>query len=397
MLAVHGTCAPKFDRVRDAFVANFAERGEIGAAVSVWHEGEKVVDLWAGTADVDTKRPWNEDTLGVLFSATKGLVATCLRMLADRGQLDIDAPVTRYWPEFGQKGKERVTVGTLLDHRAGLVGLDYPIGFDDLEDQPARVAPHLAAQAPAWEPGTAQGYHGVTFGLYAAELFRRVEGRTIGAFLRDEVAGPLGADVHMGIPDSLEPRVATLIPTSREKFTRIIPAMILGYGVEGRIYRSALRRSSDTARAFANPSVLGIRGVPNFNLPRVHQMELPWANAVATASGLARVYAAMAHGGQIDDVRLVSPEALDEVKRRRSWAMDRVLHKQMGFSLGFLKDEPHLFSPNRESFGHPGAGGALGWADPVRNVSIGYVMNRMSWRLRSPRAVALAQAVNRSL
>jgi len=396
MAEVRGDAAPRFRAVLDAFAENFDARDEVGASLCVWHEGEKVVDLWGGVADPETGRPWEADTLGLVFSVTKGLSATALLMLADRGLLDHDVPVAHYWPGFAAAGKGDVRVRTLLNHRAGVCAIDAPLTLDDLEDPVHRVVPALEAQRPLWEPDTAQGYHGVSFGPYAAELFRRVAGKTLGTFLREEVAGPLGADVHLGLPASEEPRVARVIPSSTwTRLTRALPAGLLGYGVEGRILRAAVRPKTLTARAFANPKALGATGLSNFNTARVHRMELPWANGIVSARGLARVYAALAHGGSLDGVRLVSPEIVSEVMRRQSWGMDRVLRKTMGFSLGFVKEEPHLFSPYREAFGHPGMGGSLGLADPPRHLAIGYVCNHMSWKLRSPRALALAHAIYR--
>ncbi len=398
MAEIFGEVAPRFTKVLDAFTENFEARGEVGASVCVWHEGRKVVDLWGGVADPVTQRPWTEDTIGLMFSATKGLAATALLMLADRGVLDLDATVATYWPAFAQAGKASMTVRTLLNHRGGLCALDRPLSLDDLEDPVNRVAPVLEAQAPMWAPGSAQGYHAISFGPYVAELFRRVAGRTVGDFLRTEITGPLGADLFLGLPPEATPRVARLLPTTgRDKLTRLLPAVALGYGVEGRLFRSFLDPRSATRAAFSVTPELGARSIETFNAPRVHRMEMPWANGIGNARGLARVYAALAHGGSIDGVRLVSREILREVEARQSWGFDRVLCKPMGFSLGFVKEEPHLFSPTLESFGHPGLGGSLGWADGKRNLSIGYVMNQMTWKLRSPKALALCHAVYASL
>jgi CubicO group peptidase (beta-lactamase class C family) len=373
------------------FEENFVRRAEIGASVCVWMDGEKVVDLWGGLADFPAARPWEEDTLGFLFSSTKGLTALAMLMLADRGKLDHDARVAEYWPEFAQNGKERITVRQLLNHRSGLSAIDHPLSLDDLEDS-ARVAPALEAQEPLWEPGTAQGYGGVSFGAYVAELFRRIEGRSIGRFLADEVAGPLGVDVHLGLPAELDARVATVVlPRRRDRILRMVPRLIWGRGVEGRVFRAFADKTSATARAFANPADLGPRGLHNVNTPRVRQMELPWMNGITNARSLASVYAALTNVHP-SGVRLVAPELLEEVQRRQSWQVDRVLRKPMGFSLGFVKEESHLFSPYSEAFGHPGAGGCVGFADPPRRLAFGYVMNRMDWRLRSPRCLALCHA-----
>ncbi|MEZ4402381.1 MAG: serine hydrolase domain-containing protein [Kofleriaceae bacterium] len=395
---VHGTVAAGWEPVSATFAASLARGEEWGGSVSVWHRGRVVVDLWGGVADRATRAPWQADTITTVFSATKGLVALCFLMLADRGQLDYDAPVARWWPAFAAAGKADVTVRTLLNHRSGLVALDRPITLDDLAQRPDHVAALLAAQAPRWAPGTDQGYHAVTYGLYAGELFRRVAGESLGRFLAREVAAPLGADVHLGLAEADEVRVATNHPaTTAERVLKIVPKLLFHRGVEGRVYRQvALGR--DAARAFGNPRELGPTGVANFNTRRVHALELPWCNGITNGRGLARVYAALAAGGTVDGVRLVGAQAVAGLAPRQSWAeRDRVLRKPLGWSQGFLKDEPHLFSPNPASFGHAGAGGALGWCDPAAQLAIGYATCKMDHRVRSRRAVALCHAIYRAL
>jgi len=360
----------------------------------VWHAGEVVVDLWGGMADVERQRPWEADTLTTVFSCTKALVALAFLMLHDRGQLDYDAPVSRYWPEFGSHGKERISVRTLLNHRAGLHGLDGPVTLDDIEQRPEEVAHLLERQSPRWTPGQDQGYHGVTYGLYADVLFRRIAGESIGTFLRREVTKPLGADAFLGLPVEHEGRVATNYPvTTRERLLRIIPKAAGSRGTEGRVYRSVMS-GGDAAKAFAYPRELGPAGISNFNTRRVHALELPWGNGIANGRGLCRVFAALANGGELDGVQLVRAEVIEPVMRRQGWSeRDRVLNKSVGWSQGFLKEGPAVFSPNNESFGHSGAGGALVWADPVAKVAIGYAMNKMDHMIRSPRALALCRAV----
>lgn len=394
--AAHGTVAPGWEPVRDVFAGSLARGEEWGGNVCVWHDGRVVVDVWGGVASRATAAPWRADTITTVFSATKGMVALCFLMLADRGQLDYDAPIARWWPAFAAAGKGEVSVRTLLNHRSGLIGLDTPITLDEVAIRPDHVAELLAAQAPRWAPGTDQGYHAVTYGLYAQELFRRITGETLGQFLAREVAGPLGADVHLGLAATDEARVATNHPaTTAERVFKILPKLLFHRGLEGRVYRQvALGR--DTAFAFATPRELGPSGISNFNAPRVHAMELPWCNAIASGRGLCRVYAALAAGGTLDGVRIVGADTLAPLAARQSWAeRDRVLRKPLGWSQGFLKEEPHLFSPNQASFGHAGAGGALGWCDPVARVAIGYVTAKMDHRVRSRRAVALCHAIYR--
>ena len=389
---------PGFEPVREAFEANFRERGELGAAFCVIHRGRRVVDLHGGWADRASRRPWEADTLGTIFSSTKGLAATCFLMLADRGDLDYDTPLGDIWPEMGRAGRGDITVRTLLNHRAGLCAIDAPLSLDDLED-PERTEAALVAQVPLWEPGTGQGYHGVSFGPYASAVFRRLAGKSLGTFLAQEVAGPLGADVHLGLPEALDDRVATLYPVGvGERLFRGVPWVVrYPRSVERRLIRALMRPASLTARAFASPAALGQKGLKNFNLPRVRRMELAWANGIASARGLARVYSALSARGAVDGVQLCRPETLHPVYGRQSFEMDKVILKPLGWSQGFIKEQPHLFSPAPEAFGHPGAGGPLGFADPTRELAFGYVMNRMDFRLRSPRCLALCHAVYRAL
>lgn len=396
-MRVHGTTAPGFEPVRRTFARN-AFRGEWGGALSVWHDGRFVVDLWAGLSDQRRRTPWQPDTLATVFSSTKGLVALCFLMLADRGKLDYDAPVAEYWPEFAAADKGGITVRTLLNHRAGLIGLDRAVTLDTIEHHPDEVARVLAEQRPLWQPGSDQGYHGVTYGLYAAELFCRITGESPGAFLKREVAEPLAADVHLGLAAEHEHRVATNYPTTKAEFALLaLPKLFVHRGTEGRVYRSAVF-GGDASRAFAHPRELGPSGLHNFNTRRVHALELPWGNGIASARGLAKVYAGLANGGELDGVRLVSRAALEPIFARQSWSeRDRVLCKALGWSQGFLKEETHLFSPNPESFGHPGAGGALGWCDPKARVAIGYVTGKMAHHIRSPRALALCRSIYRCL
>lgn len=397
-VVLSGTVHPDFERVRATFQAGFDSGEEWGGSVAVWHAGELVVDLWGGLADVERGRVWERDTLATVFSCTKGLVALAFLMLADREQLDYGAPVARYWPEFAAQGKGAITVRTLLNHRAGLLALSEPITLDDIAARPEHVAAVLARQTPHWTPGEDQGYHAVTYGLFAAELFRRIAGESLGSFLRREVAQPLGADIHLGLPVEHETRVAVNYPvTTRERLTKIVPKALASDSTEGRVYRSVLR-GGDAARAFAHPRELGPAGVQNFNTRRVHALELPWGNGIANARGLCRVFAALANGGELDGVRLVRPEAIEPVRRERGWSeRDRVLNKPVGWSLGFLKENAGLFAAHAEGFGHAGAGGSLAWADPLDRVAIGYAMNKMDHMIRSPRALALCAAVRESV
>lgn len=388
---ISGEVAPGWEPVADAFRENFAKRGEVGASVCMIERGRVVVDLWGGHASPGV--PWRKDTLTLVFSATKGLVALCFLVLADRGRLDYDAPVSRYWPEMARNFPD-VTVRTLLNHRAGTSAVDVPIRLADFAD-PDRVAAILADQRPTWKPGSDQGYGATSWGMYAAELFRRAAGESVGTFFRREIAGPLGADAWIGAPPEVDARVSTLIPTNRrDRILYQLPAMLRRRG-DGQVFRNvAFFRSSLTRRALANPVDIGPEGMEVFNRAEVRRAELAWCNALTTAAALARIYAATV--GEIDGKRLVSAEAIRPLRHRQSTGVDRVMCREMGFSQGFLKDDPTLFSPNPASFGHPGSGGSLGWVDPDRQLAIGYTMNRMDWRIRSPRATALCHAAYRS-
>lgn len=352
-----------------------------------------MLDLWGGVAHTEANAPWRRDTVGVIFSSTKGLTAICMLMLVDRGLLDLDAPIATYWPELATDGRASLTTRTILNHRSGLCAVDRPLTLEDLGD-PATLAEAMEAQAPLWEPGTDQGYHGVTMGILAGEIFRRVTGENIGTFFAREVAGAVRADAWIGLPPDVRERMATVYPPrATTKLFKALPQMLTDT-VEGRVYRAALRRESTTSRAFRNPAYLGPRGIPNYNDPRVHALELPWANGVANARGLSRIYAALIGGDDWEGPRLVSDESLLPLHGRQSWSeRDRVILKPLGFSQGFIKEEGQLFSRNPSAFGHPGAGGILGWCDPDAGLAIGYVMNQMDFRIRSPRAIALCHAL----
>lgn len=395
---LHGEVAPGFERVADAFADNFVRRGEVGASVCVVQAGTTVVDLWGGWADRERARPWERDTVAILFSATKGLAAMTVLALVDAGLLDYDRPVADYWPGFAAAGKAAITVRTLMNHRAGLHAIERPIALADLAD-PDRFVPALEAQRPLWPPGHDQGYHAVSYGLYVGELVRRVTGKRLGEVFAQRIASPLGLadDLWIGTPAAAEPRVARLYPVdTRTRLTAVVPRLLTGLTHEGRVYRAFARRSSDTARAFANPPELGPRGIARYGSREVRALDLPWANGVGHARSLAAAYAGLL--GHAAAAPLVSRARLAEVFARQSWsAEDRVLLKPLGWSQGFLKEEAHLFSPDPQSFGHAGAGGILGWAVPRAELAIGYVMNRMDFHIRSPRALALARAVNACL
>ncbi|MFD7957963.1 serine hydrolase domain-containing protein [Streptomyces ardesiacus] len=390
---VHGTVAGGFEPVRDAFVRNFTALGERGAAVAVYRDGRKVVDLWAGTRDVDGTAPWRRGTAQVVRSATKGVAAAVPLLLHRRGELDLDAPVGEYWPEFKAHGKERVLVRHVLNHRAGLPVLDRPLTPEDVLD-PLRGPAAVAAQAPVWEPGTDHGYHALTYGWLLDELVRRVNGgRGAGEWIADEIAGPLGLDLWVGLPAAEEAagragRVGRLEePEPSANGPRLRPkrAVTEAYGDP----------DSLTRRAFA-----AITPFPDQNDPVYRAAALPAANGIATADGLARFYAALI--GEVDgvtrSVRLFDPATTELARAEESAGPDRVLVVNTRFGLGYMLHGSASPFLSAGSFGHPGRGGSLGFADPEAGIALGYVTNGFRKTVTAdPRAQALVRAVRASL
>lgn len=398
---VRGHVAPGFEGVEAEFRRNLVERGEIGASLFATLHGEVVIDLSGGVIDTATGQPWERDTRTVVWSATKGLVAIGFLILTDRGQIEMDVPVARYWPGFAREGKEWITVRDLLNHRAGLINLPSTLRVEDLA-RPDEVAEILERAKPAWRPGSNQGYHAITWGSFAGELFRRVAGVSVGQFLAAEVFGPLEADTAIGvaIDDPIRAKIAPVMPFAKnDLLLHAVPEALIGHTCETRVFRRLIgRRKSETSQAFRSGPSLGSRRLHALNDPLIQAIELPWCGAVTSAEGLARCYTPLALGGTWAGVKLCRPETITPVTKFQSWSeRDLVLQKPIGWSQGFTKDEPHLISPSDEAFGHTGMGGSVGIADPSTGLALGYVMNRMDWRIRSPRCIALCRAVYRAL
>jgi CubicO group peptidase (beta-lactamase class C family) len=382
------------------FSALLAEGEETGGAIAVYVRGLPVARLWGGFADVASKRPWEADSRVVVFSVTKGLTAMALHLLAARGKFEWEAPVASVWPGFAASGKGAVTFRQLFNHRAGLCAIDVPLTLVDCIGAGAdptsrdRVRSALETQRPAWQPGTDQGYHAISFGLYAREVFRAIASESIGTFLKRELFDPLGSDARLGADATFDDRVATLYPPSlATRLAGMIAAIASGSSNEARVARSIVARDSLTRRAFQNPRN-GPEGLLAYNGVAVRRAELPWGSATSSADGLARAYIPFANGGEHEGRSYFDAATLTPLFTRQSWSdQDRVLQKPLGWSQGFLKEEPDVFSPHRESFGHAGMGGSIGWCDPVAGVSLGYVTNRMDWRVRSTRAKALFRAL----
>ena len=393
-----GSYADGFESVARQFARQLKDGEEIGASFAVYRKGKCVIDLWGGKADIETNTPWERDTRVCLFSVTKGFVAMALHLLADRGLLDWDAPVTDYWPDFGKNGKESITVKTLLGHRGGLAFLDAPLSLDDCTD-PSRNEVLLKAledQRPAWPVGKDQGYHAITFGMYARELFERItDGKDLGHFLREELFDELGSDVYLGTPASLDHLFATLYPPAKPaRVAKMLSnAFINRQSTEARVFKQFLTPRSTMRQSLLNPSIPN-DDITLYNQPPVRRTVLGWASATGSAQGVARAYLPFAAQGRFNSKTFFDDKTLANTYRRQGWSSnDLVLQKPVGWSNGFCKEERHLFSPNPESFGHPGMGGALGWADPIEEITIGYAMNRMDWRIRSPRIVNLCRVL----
>ncbi|MEV3859598.1 serine hydrolase domain-containing protein [Streptomyces sp. NPDC050095] len=383
---MNGTTAPGFEGVRTAFAENLAARGERGAAVVVHRDGHKVVDLYAGTRDVDGTEPWQPGTAQILRSATKGLAAAALLLLHQRGQLDLAAPVGAYWPGFKAHGKEGVLVRDVLAHRAGVPALDRRLTPAQAAD-PDLAAAAVAAQPPVWTPGTDHGYHAQTYSWLTGELVRRVTGRSIGAYVAEEIAGPLGADAWIGLPADqahragrvgpVEPPAVPGGPRSRPK-----PALVEAYTNPA----SLTRRAFDT-----------ISPAPDENDPGYRAAELPGSNGIGTAEGLARFYASLI--GELDGgQRLFTADTLRLARAEASSGPDRVLVVPSRFGLGYMLHgvASPLLGPG--SFGHPGRGGALGFADPESGIAFGYVTNGMQKGVTAdPRAQALVKSVREAV
>ncbi|QXQ07356.1 beta-lactamase family protein [Sphingosinicellaceae bacterium] len=367
-VTVHGVCDRRFAAVREEFERNFETRGEVGAAVAISLRGEPVVDLWAGTADRDSGRPWQKQTSVVVFSATKGMAATCLHMLADRGELDFDAPVASYWPEFAANGKAGVTVAMVMSHQAGLPVWHEPLPERAMLDWEL-VTGRLAEQAPQWEPGTTHGYHAMSLGFLEGEIFRRIAGRTIGSFLADEVAGPLGAEVWIGLPEAEEINVATTYLAETNPTSPIFSKLMAEPEWFG--WKLITNTGGDGAAAMVNSR-------------ERHAAEIPAAGGIATARGLARLYAPLSADGSMDGIRLVAADAVPLMSKIRAASdIDTVLRVPTTFTLGFSKcwgdrrlgQGEHVIL-GEHAFGTPGLGGSIGFADPEAGMSFGYVMNQ---------------------
>ncbi len=384
-IEIHGHADDGFGAVADAFTDNFESHGELGAGFSLYVDGVQRVDLWGGVADKSTGTPWTDRTLQLVFSTTKGATAICVAKLVQAGKLSYDDKVAHHWPEFAANGKGEITVGQMMSHQAGLIGVDAPITFDEIM-QVAPVVAALQEQTPLWEPGTAHGYHALTYGWLAGELVRRIDGRRIGQFFADEVAAPLELDFWIGLPESEEPRVSMFesSPPPEDPAILELMMMVMGPGTNG-------------YRALSLDGRISIAGGENhFNRRAVHATEMPAANGITNAGSLARMYAATI--GEVDGVRLLDHDTIQLARTERVNGPDLSLVGPTRFGSGFWLHNDLGPMIQDGSFGHPGAGGSLGFANPELGIGYGYVMNQMGGGIAGdPRTIALNAAVLASL
>ena len=391
---IDGDADAGYGKVADAFRANFAAGREVGAALAVYRDGVKVVDLWGGYRNGITKAPWQRDTIVNMFSTTKGVASLAVTLAASRGLISYDAKVADYWPEFAEAGKADVTVRQLLSHQAGLSALDAPLRLADLKDRD-KLSAVLAAQAPAWPPGSRHGYHALTLGWYESELIRHTDpaGRTLGEFFADEVAAPLDLDLHIGLPASVErDRVAHLHGWPRAEALLHLNAMA------PRLALALLNPFGLTGRTVNLPN--DVDAMRDFNREEVRTVEIPAANGIGDARAVAKAYGCVATGGS--ELGLTT-DTLDALTRSAvaptGGIKDKVLHVDSVFSLGYCKPVSHFcFGSSDKAFGTPGLGGSFGFADPDTGVGFAYVMNRLGFHLWSdPREIGVRQALFRDV
>jgi len=378
MQSVAGHVGRGYEAVREAFANNFAAHGDSGAACCVYRGDEPVVDLWAGFADGARRDPWREDTIQLVFSATKGVTAVCAHLLVERGGLDLDAPIAAYWPEFAANGKADIPLRWVLSHRAGLAAVEGDLTLEQvLASEPVVAA--IAAQAPNWEPGTAHGYHARSYGWIVGEVVRRVTGRSLGRFFADEIAAPLGLDFWIGLPAAQQARCARIIPPAGG-----MPSLA-----------ELLGPDSLTARVMSGPSNL-FDYDEMWNHPELRAAEMPSSNGVGSARALARLYAALI--GAVDGIRVLAPDTVSAACVPHAEGPDRVILLPSRYGLGFTLQPMLAPGASGAAFGHPGAGGSLAFADPAARLSFAYVTTQMKFELNGDaRSQELVAAVYKSL
>ncbi|MGI9292983.1 MAG: serine hydrolase domain-containing protein [Pseudomonadales bacterium] len=378
-IEIHGYCAPGFAPVKDAFAENFSNRGEAGAAFSVYRCGDRVVDIWAGTRDRHDRLPWQEDTIVNVFSASKGVVALCALQLQEQGLLDFTEPVARYWPEFAAHGKADIRIEQVLCHRSGLAAIWQDIEDSRVYDWQAMVEV-MEQERPYWPPGSAQGYQVFTYGWLVGELIRRVSGLSVGNYIQQHISLPLGLDFYIGVTDDQFSRIADVAPRPPKNTKKPVQRADKSKEIavpgrsEARSDRSK-KPDSIAARALTTPESL-FKGT---NSSAWRRAEIPAGNGHSDARSLARLYAALADDGQLNGIRLLKTATLPLCSAEMSNEIDRVLGISMRFGPGFmLYSEPGFAFGGPRSFGHTGNGGSLAFADPDIGLGLAYVTNRLA-------------------
>jgi len=373
---VHGSVAPGFEGVREAFAANFETGGDIGASFAIFKDGEYLVDIWGGHSDEARTKDWQRDTLPNVWSTTKSVAALCFALLVERGQLSYDDKVVKYWPEFGTHGKDQITIGQMLSHQAGLSTVREPLTTEDLYDQTAMAA-RMAAAEPLWTPGTRSGYHALTYAFHTAEIVKRITGKTIGQFFQDEIAGPWEIDFFIGLPESEEGRIAEMVAAKNA-----VPLDAAGL--------NDIRKLT-----FSNPTPSAT--IPNDRAWRA--AEIASANGRGSASALAKLFGAVAANGTLNGVSLISEKTRTAMSDIQITNEDLVLGMEINWGAGFIRNIGGLlYGPNEASVGHSGWGGSFAMCDPTAGVGISYVMNQMGRDLAGdPRAMGLLAASYQAL
>ncbi|NNN21359.1 MAG: beta-lactamase family protein [Acidimicrobiales bacterium] len=381
---VFGNVEPGFENVAEVFEENFISRGEVGASCAIYVDGQLVVDLYGGVANIDTGEKWSEDTLQLVFSTTKGATALAANILIGRGELDPDEYVYKYWPEFKSNGKDSITVGMLMCHQAGLPYIEKELDLDQvIEWHP--VVEALADQQPIWVPGESHGYHAITYGWLVGEVVRRASGApSFGQFFANEVAKPLGLDFYIGLPNELTSRVSKLITIKRPEDEEL-----------GKLYDMVLGPDTLTGKALKSPSP-ALENMEVWNNPQIFAAEIPSANGITNAKSLAKMYASCV--GEVDGIRLLPENQMKKATVARTSGADLVLFFPTLFGLGFMLPSQASLYAGPDAFGHDGAGGSHAWADSRHNIGFGYVMNYMEASLNGdPRSRSLTNAIYEAL
>ena len=380
---VNGYCDERFSEAKKIFQANIDSGFELGCAISLEVKGEKIIDLWGGYANTDKTELWQEETIVNVFSTTKGIAAICLLQLIEKGQLDLDKSVSEYWPEFGANGKENIPVRYLFCHKSGLCGVREPLEEGSFANWDL-ICSELAKQKPFWEPGTAHGYHAITYGHLIGELLRRVTGQTLGQYFDENIAKPLNLDFWIGLPEEQFHRVTDIQPSKPGLLQKIFTPLLmkLPRGIAPPFWQLLLDfadTDKPSGAAFNNPKMKMNPDQMEANTEKWRKAEIPAANGHGTARSIAKLYGVLANGGSRNNIHILSPETIEMGRQTQSDGKDLVLAQMhTRFGLGFMLGTKDVsMGPNPQAFGHGGAGGSLGFADPDNNISLGFVMNQM--------------------